>query len=71
MSALVKGHTLRCEGAPFERIAQGGSIYARRLNNGGVSGTGRALCSCGATSDVLESGGARKQWHREHKAAVS
>jgi hypothetical protein len=27
-----------------------------------------AVCECGATSELLPTNEARKQWHREHKA---
>jgi hypothetical protein len=67
----LAGHTLVSEGAPFERVVdEYARVVARRLNHGGVSGQGRALCSCKAMSDVLPTGGARKQWHRDHKAEV-
>lgn len=65
---LVPGHTLVAEGAPH---MWNGRRYER--NTGGewtVSGTGKALCSCGWTSKVLKTGAARKAAHREHKRAM-
>ena len=54
----LAGHTLRDEG----RVRGGGFLVF-------VSeGVGR--CSCGATSKVLHSDGARKRWHRQHKDEV-
>lgn len=58
-SERVSGHTLRYEGAPIEK----GGAWT-------TGGSGRAGCSCGAKSPVLDSGGKRKRWHREHKAEV-
>lgn len=65
VASRVTGHTLRNEGAPFDSY----KVPLRR--SGGVSGRGRALCSCGALSDELVSGAERKQWHRDHKAAIA
>lgn len=64
----LTGHGLRSEGAPFERREGRWSHVHRGIVRS--SGTGRALCECGATSGVLDSGNARKAWHREHKAEV-
>jgi hypothetical protein len=33
-----------------------------------TSGAGRALCTCGILSEELPSGGARRAWHKAHKA---
>ena len=52
------------------------SGYAKKLQGhillgAGWSGlTARAVCECGATSISLQTVAARRQWHREHKAAV-
>lgn len=62
-SARVPGHTLWYEGAPHDD-------NGRRRGWQGTHGQGRGVCSCGERSDVLTSGYQRKQWHREHKAAV-
>lgn len=72
----VKGHTLRGEGMPFATAdCQEGRCNSRRevINywGGGVGGDGHAMCSCGATSGHLASGGQRKQWHADHKAMVA
>lgn len=61
---LVSGHTLRYEGAPFDD-------EGRRATAFSTGGRGRAKCSCGELSPVLDSGYQRKRWHREHKKAVS
>jgi hypothetical protein len=36
-----------------------------------TSGPGRGRCECGALSESLPSGNARKAWHRDHKAQVA
>ena len=66
---IVQGHTLVSEGAPHEWSAEH-NTWVRIRWNSGTSGTGRALCSCGATSGVFYSGRLRKRWHREHKDEV-
>lgn len=59
----VPGHHLVDGGAPFY-----GKNRPRPVNiYGGVSGTGFAQCSCGAQSEVLDSGAARKRWHDNHR----
>ena len=70
MSSRVPGHTLAFEGAPH-LVTETGSVSRIWKYHGGVSGTGRGLCSCGAMSDLLESAHQRKKWHRAHKAEVS
>lgn len=57
--------TLRITGHAL--IAEGKVLGEYRY---GVGGVGVGGCSCGARSPELPSGNARKQWHREHKAAV-
>lgn len=47
----------------FRRVEQGSTGY-------GTGGSGIGVCSCGATSEVLPSGSARKNWHGDHKLAV-
>lgn len=64
---LVSGHTLRSEGAPFDE--NGNHIYPNGPR-GGVSGTGRAKCSCGEVSEPLPSAYKRKAWHRGHKVEI-
>ena len=63
----VPGHELVSEGAPFN--ADGRSSYPTRWM-GGTGGTGRGRCSCGALSDVVDSGAKRKSWHRGHKDGI-
>lgn len=63
--ARLAGHELRHDGAPHDaegRVIPPGTI---------TGGDGRALCSCGASSQVMVSGTRRRQWHREHKATVA
>lgn len=64
---LVPGHMLVREGAAH---AWNGDRY-ERIFTWGVGGTGKALCSCGATSKVLKTGAARKVWHRQHKQIIT
>ena len=64
----LPGHELWSEGAPYRRGDQahvrcGGWML-------GTSGEGYAVCSCGATSEVLTSANKRKQWHRDHKQTI-
>lgn len=61
----MPGHELIREGAPFE--ADGRDSYPARWG----SGTGCGRCSCGALSEVLTSGAARKNWHRGHKDSIA
>lgn len=67
MSGLVPGHTLKSEGAAFQ---WDGRRYVR-VYHWGVGGKGKGLCSCGATSKVLDSGAARRRWHKAHREAFS
>lgn len=62
-SSIVVGHGLSAEGAPHDERGD-------RIGSNTVSGIGRGLCACGATSDVLPSAGQRRRWHREHKQAI-
>lgn len=67
-TSRVPGHTLASEGAPYVVNIEKQTVRAR---GGGSGGTGRALCSCGALSEILHSGRARKDWHRAHKAEMA
>lgn len=60
---LMKGHTLRHEGAPYQFLH--GTLVLQKSEL-----IGRALCSCGVASEMLTSTRARKRWHVEHKAEV-
>lgn len=66
-SARVPGHTLVAEGAAFDERKQRKDFGHRFYT---TDGPGRALCSCGDLSDELPSRRYRREWHREHKAAV-
>lgn len=66
MSRLA-GHELISEGAPFD--IKGHPAFPARSSYG-TGGTGRGKCSCGALSDVLDSGTKRKVWHRGHKEEI-
>ena len=59
----MRGHGLAHEGAPHD-------LRGRRIPGHGAGGKGRGKCACGALSEVLPSGGARKRWHAAHKAEV-
>jgi hypothetical protein len=61
----LPGHTLRQEGGPFVRDRTTGGWYH---DLGGWKGVG--LCSCGATSEVVDSNNARKRWHAAHKQEI-
>lgn len=61
----IKGHALVREGAAFD-------MHGMPAWHGTTAGTGRAMCECGALSEELPSGAARRQWHRrEHKPSVA
>lgn len=60
---IVPGHTLVSEGRAHH--SDGTPVKV-----GTTGGVGRGLCSCGAMSRSLASGGARKSWHRHHKASI-
>ncbi|PYY63638.1 hypothetical protein DEJ30_12045 [Curtobacterium sp. MCPF17_003] len=66
----VPGHELRSEGAAYRKGDRRGQ-HLRVTPGWTTSGTGYALCSCGATSAVLTSGTKRKAWHRDHKNEVT
>lgn len=65
----VSGHTLVAEGAAFEDT-HGTGMFHHRVRWNSTGGVGVAKCSCGAHSEVLDSGSKRKQWHRDHKSGV-
>lgn len=69
MTAPVRlaGHALVNEGAAHERrtVHIDTVVFVRTRAR-----TGFAVCSCGEQSPVLPSTGRRKQWHRDHKAAI-
>lgn len=60
----VEGHHLVAAGAPFTAA---GTRTSRPGYWTGVGGPGRAKCSCGLLSDVLDGPAQRRQWHRDHK----
>jgi hypothetical protein len=59
-SVRLAGHTLAREGKPHD---VGGRPSESKWR-------GRALCSCRATSEVLDTDNQRKRWHREHKTQI-
>lgn len=59
---MLPGHTLVAEGAPHDNLGN-------RLE-GGLTGVGRAKCTCGGLSEMLNSTRARQQWHRDHKNQI-
>lgn len=64
--ARITGHGLIREGAAHD---DNGDLDTRTwvVN---TSGAGRGKCQCGALSEVLPSGNARRAWHKVHKAEV-
>lgn len=64
----LPGHALQNEGAPYKRGEEGALYHAGRTL--GTGGTGMAVCECGETSEVLESGGERRRWHIAHKEKI-
>lgn len=65
MSRLA-GHELMDEGAAFFKEGR----YILRAYANTTGGAGLARCSCGALSEVLDSGAKRKAWHRGHKDEI-
>lgn len=63
VSGHLSGHTLLGEGAAYNE-------HGSRIGYQGTGGPGMAKCSCGALSPFVISGMKRKQWHRDHKAAI-
>lgn len=63
----MPGHTLVAEGAAHTQ--EGRRAIRNSWNT--TSGVGRGLCSCGDTSEVLQTAAARKAWHRQHKHDVA
>lgn len=57
----LRGHALRGEGKAHGPSDEG-SGYIRYLGH-----IGRALCECGAVSNVEWTDAARKRWHARHK----
>ena len=54
-------HTIKSDGAPF-------ALNGKPMNEGkSTAGSGRAFCSCGEYSSVLDTRAARKAWHAQHK----
>jgi hypothetical protein len=61
-STQLPGHGLLKEGAPFKQVdGRWETTYRPR---------GQGRCSCGEASKELDSDGARKRWHREHKDEI-
>ncbi len=64
-SNRLSGHTLRQEGRAFAKDRITGGWFLLMLSSLGVG-----LCSCGDTSEELDSNAARKAWHRAHKDQI-
>lgn len=62
----AKGHTLVAGGKPFDRW--GVRLFPEVGPGDRLSG--RAMCSCGAMSQSLDSERARIRWHTDHKKEV-
>lgn len=65
----VAGHELQREGAPY--VKKGNRTHLVNPGSWSTKGEGRALCSCGWTSEILTTASARKKAHREHKALIA
>jgi hypothetical protein len=65
----LPGHALQSEGKPYRRSDEENWVRVSVERRPG-SHIGVALCECGETSEVLESDGRRKAWHRDHKEAI-
>lgn len=61
-SNRLSGHTLYKEGWPCD--SQGQPLRIK------WEGIGKAKCSCGELSPVLDSDRQRRQWHRDHKNQI-
>ena len=59
---MAQSHSLRFNGAAFS--AEGELINP---DQSVTSGVGAAMCACGAISEELPSGAARRRWFAEHK----
>lgn len=69
-STRLPGHGLLSEGFPYER-RQGDEEDApswHRTDRWVHEGHG--VCSCGASSPLLDTDGARKRWHKAHKDEI-
>lgn len=71
VEALGEDFPLAClcllsEGFPYER-RQGDEEDTPSWHRTRQTREGCGVCSCGASSPVLETDGARKRWHRQHK----
>lgn len=65
----LSGHALCAEGKPCRRTSKHRAPpYSYEIIHGTSSGS--ALCECGEKSPRLDSDGARKRWHRDHKEQV-
>lgn len=63
----IPGHALRREGKPYGKVP-GPKGMEHWPETGPL---GYALCECGATSEMLDSDRARKDWHRMiHKRGI-
>lgn len=62
---MVRGHALMWGGAAFDN--EKNRLWA---NAPFTKVVGRALCECGLLSNALEGDEARREWHRQHKAAI-
>jgi hypothetical protein len=69
VTTRLSGHVLRGEGKPCRRTSKHRTPpYSYEIIHG--TSSGRALCECGEKSPELDSDGARKRWHRQHKEQV-
>lgn len=75
----LAGHALQARGEAFlatdcerGRCATNlrGTVHQENGADGSVSGAGHGLCECEALSPHVDTGVARRMWHREHKARI-
>lgn len=64
----VPGHELARDGAPY--VKQGRKTFLADSTSWSSTGKGRALCSCGWTSVIVDTRAARVKAHHAHKAEI-
>lgn len=67
-STRLPGHGLLSEGHPYE-WRQGDEEDTPSWHRVARHWRGHGVCQCGAASPELDTNGARKRWHKDHKQA--
>ena len=70
VSTRVRGHGLLSEGRPDERRQGDEEDKPSWHRADRWMHEGHGLCQCGASSPLLDTNGARKRWHRQHKSEI-